>query len=206
MKPLFIVFDGIDGCGKGTQTWKLAEFISSLDKHNHILLTREPYKQREIRKILRHDEKPEDNAEKILNLYVQDRSEHVSELIIPNLKRGVFVISDRYKYSTVCYQAAQGLDKEKLIAMNSGFPVPDIIFVIDASVDVAKERMKKDSGRQSEQKFERDKEFLGRVRKNYLDLKKVLPEENIILIDGNRSIEQVFEQVKKEFLAFSCSC
>jgi len=48
----FVVFEGIDGCGKSTQIWKLAKYLSELSKYNHVLVTRNPYKLREIREIL----------------------------------------------------------------------------------------------------------------------------------------------------------
>lgn len=203
-KGLFIVFDGPDGSGKSSQIWKLAKFISSLDKHNHLLLTREPYKTREIRQILMLDEPAEHKSEKLTELFVNDRKEHVSEFITPNLEKGIHVISDRYKYSTICYQAAQGQDICKLIEMHKEMIVPDMIFIIDIPVETAVERMKKDNIRKVEQKFEKDAKFMEKVRQNYLNLKKLFPEEKIIFIDGNKPIDEVFSSVKEAFIKNSC--
>lgn len=194
MKPLFIVFEGIDGCGKSTQIWEIAKFLSSLNKYNHVLVTREPYKEKEIRKILREDVRAEEKAEKLAELFVKDRKEHISDLILPNLKEGVFVISDRYKYATICYQSAQGQDIKKLIDIHKDMLVPDITFIIDVPVEIAIERMKKD--KRDEQKFEKDSIFLEKVRQNYLNLPKLLPEENIIVIDGNRDIEKISSEIQ----------
>lgn len=205
-RGLFIVFEGIDGSGKSAQAFGLVKLISQMDKHNHILLTREPYRTREIRKILMLDENPEEKSEKLAELFVNDRKEHILELIIPNLEKGVFVVSDRYKYSTICYQAAQGLDISKLIEMHLGFLIPDIIFIIDVPVEIAMERMKKDNIRKSEQKFEKNVQFMEKVRQNYLSMKNLLQEEKIIFIDGSKSIEEVFEEVKSKFLALFPHC
>ena len=93
-KGKFIVFEGIDGCGKGTQMLKLANFLFSLNKYNHILITREPYKLREIREILQKDEPAEEKSQELTELFVKDRKEHVDELINPALNKGIIVISD----------------------------------------------------------------------------------------------------------------
>ena len=83
---MFIVFEGIDGCGKSTQIMKLAEFIFNKNKYNNIILTREPYKLREIREILRLNESPEEKAEKLTELFIADRKEHIEEIIKPAIE------------------------------------------------------------------------------------------------------------------------
>src|SRR3989344_4178021 len=193
---MFIVFEGIDGCGKGSQMQKLANYFSTKNKYNHLLVTREPYKIREIREILKLDEPPEAKAEQLTNLFVQDRKEHIQDLIKPALEKNVIVISDRYKYSTIAYQAAQGQDIKKLVEMHKGMPVPDFIFIVDTSVEEAFRRMNKDKKeniRKSEQKFERSREFQEKVRQNYLKMPELLPDEKIIILDGNKTIEEIFE-------------
>ena len=197
---MFIVVEGIDGCGKSTQIFLLAKYLSSLNKYAHILITRNPCKDREIRKILRQDESPEAQAEKLTELFIQDRIEHTNELVLPNLEKNVIVISDRYKYSTICYQAAQGQDIQKLIDLQKSFPLPDFIFVVDVSLDMSFERMNKEKDTRGEQKFEKSREFQEKVRANYLKLPELLPDENIIVIDGSKSVDDVFEQIKKHFV------
>lgn len=196
---MFIVFEGIDGCGKGSQMQKLANYFSTKNKYNHLLVTREPYKAREIREILKLDEPPEAKAEQLTNLFIQDRKEHVQDLIKPALEKNVIVISDRYKYSTIAYQTAQGQDIQKLVEMHKGMPIPDFVFIIDTDLDEAFERMKKDEIRDEEHKFEKSREFQGKVKENFLKLPALLPEENIIILDGNRSIEEIFQEIKKFF-------
>ena len=197
---MFIVFEGIDGCGKSTQIWKLAHYLSNLDKHTHLLITREPYKEKEIRRILRADDNSYGEKEKLTELFVKDRQEHVDELIKPALEKKIIVISDRYKYSTICYQAAQGQDVQKLIEMHKNMPVPDFVFVVDTTSDEAVERMKKDENmRTAAHKFEKNREFQEKVRQNYLKIKEIFPNEKIIILDGNKTIEEIFEEIKKCF-------
>jgi len=195
---MFIVFEGIDGCGKSTQMFKLAEYFYSLSKYCHILITREAYKDRKIREFLKHNES-KDKAEKLTELFIQDREEHISDLILPNLKKDVIVLSDRYKYSTICFQAAEGQDIKKLAEMQKDMPLPDYTFILDIPADAAFQRIctRNNQMKKTEQnKFEENSEFLEKVRQNYLKLPKLLPEENIIIINGAKQIEEIFEEIK----------
>lgn len=192
-KGLFIVFEGIDGSGKSTQIPAIAKYILEKSKYNHVLITREPYKSREIREILRQDSDPYAKARKLAELFVQDRKEHVDEIILPALEKGLYVISDRYKYSTIAYQSAQGIPLEELIEMHKGMPVPDLVLVFDVPVNIAKERMSRDS--RNEHKFESNTEFQEKLRQKYLELPKILPGENIIIINGEKSKECVEKEL-----------
>ena len=58
---------------------------------------------------------------------------------------------------------------------------------------------KKENIRKSEQKFERSQEFQEKVRQNYLKMPELLPDEKIIILDGNKTIEEIFEDVKEHF-------
>lgn len=196
-KGIFIAFEGIDGCGKSTQIRKFVDYLFNKDKHHHIILTREPYKDTNIRKILREDKDPLSKADEIANLYVEDRKKHVEEVIIPNIDRGNIVVSDRYKLSTMTYQAAQGLSMIDLLKRHSGMPVPDATFVVDLSAIECARRMKKDSERDSgkEHKFEANLDFLENVRQNYFKAKELLPDEKIFIIDGDRDVEIISKEI-----------
>ncbi|MEK7143750.1 MAG: hypothetical protein AAB820_00250, partial [Patescibacteria group bacterium] len=116
-KGKFIVLDGIDGCGKGTQVKLLANHLFDGDKKNHIFLTREPYNSEyyaKIRQFLKEGINPKDNAEVLTELFVKDRKVH-AELIGNFLSRGIHVICDRYKYVTLVYQKIQGISFEELL-------------------------------------------------------------------------------------------
>lgn len=201
-KGLFITFEGIDGCGKSTQAKMLSNYILDLDKYNNTLMTRAPYKNADIRKILQQDQDqdPYDKAESLAKLFIEDRRLQVKETINPNLNNGIHVISDRYSFSTFAYQQAQGVPLNKLIALHKGLPIPDIIFLVDVPVSIAMKRMSKDNSRKvKENKFEKNKEFIEKLRKNYLDLIK-LKNHKVVIIDGTKSIQNIFEkQIKPAF-------
>jgi dTMP kinase len=196
---MFIVFEGIDGCGKSTQIIRLANFLFNKNKYGHIVLTREPYKKREIREILKSNNDPYSQNEEITRLFVEDREEHISEIILPSLQKGEIVISDRYKYSTICYQAAQGMDINELIERQKNMPVPDFVFFIDTPSEIAIERMKNDQEKRDDvHKFEKSPEFLEKVRQNYLKMQHLL-KEKFIVIDGRKSKDEIFAEVKRYF-------
>ncbi len=194
-KNLFIVFDGLDGSGKGEMIKRLEKYLSS--KGGKVLVTREPTDGKygkEIRKILREEKDPKAGAEKCLNLFVKDREEHLAKDIEPFLSKDGIVICDRYYYSTIAFQHTQGIDMEKVIAENMAFRTPDIVFILDLPAEVALERI----GKRGEgiEKFEQ-LDFMKELRKNFLKLKDEL-DDNIKIIDSSKSKDKVFEQIKKE--------
>jgi len=198
-RGLFVTFEGIDGCGKSTQVWILAKHIFDLNKYNHVVVTREPWKDVNIRKILKQDDDPYSQAEKLASMYTKDRRNHIQKLIGPKLNKGLHVISDRYSFSTFAYQQAQGIALDKLLEMHKGLPIPDVVFIIDAPVETAMKRMHKDKKRSEEQKFEKNKEFIEKLRNNYLKLKD-LPNHRVIVIDGTKTPNEIFEkQIKPAF-------
>lgn len=195
----FIVLDGIDGCGKGTIMKKIAAFLFDRVKTAHILLTREPYISKyhdEIRRMMKENVNPYENAEIFADLFIKDRKVH-AKWIEKELAAGHHVISDRYKYSTLAYQQTQGILLEKLIKMHEGILVPDLVIIPDVPVEEAIKRATADKNRNFKEVFEKNKNFQEVLRVNYLELVKALPEENIIVLKGESS-DIIFEYAKKE--------
>ncbi len=194
----FIVLDGLDGSGKGTQAKLLANYLFDKDKANHIFLTREPYSRyhREIRNILKHSKDPKENAQLLAKLFVKDRRVH-GGFIKRNLAAGHHVVSDRYKYSTLVYQQAQGIPLGKLIAMHKGILVPDLVLIIDIPADVALQRIAKDAGRSHREVFEQ-LDFQKKLRRGFLALPRQLSREKIVIINGNQPADKVFGDIQKE--------
>jgi len=200
MQGKFIVLDGMDGSGKTTQMMKLVEYIFKKDKRNHIVLTREPYSSEfglEIRRLLAESTDPMQNGPRMTELYVNDRKVHVEKIITPSLAKGMQVLCDRYKYSTLAYQQTQGIALQKLMEMHKEMPIPDLAFIFELPAQIAVERLSNDGIRKRKEVFE-TLEFQEKLRHNYLALKKQLPNENIVIIDANKSVNEMFEQIKKE--------
>ena len=192
----FIVFEGIDGCGKSTQILNTVNHIVNENKYNHVVITREPYQKREIREILRNDSDAYSQADKLTDLFVRDRKEHIQDVISPALEKGIDVISDRFKLSTIVYQSIQGMNTDELIKMHLNMPIPDLTLVFDVPASVAVERMRKEN-RDNKHKFEADQEFLEKLRQKYLEMPKLLPEEKIIIIDATKPIEEIKQEILK---------
>lgn len=200
-KGLFIAFEGIDGCGKSTQIRNLVEHIFNKSKYHHVVLTRNPYKNVNIREILHQDSDPHSQAEKLADLFISDRKQMAEDIVLPNLQKGCFVVTDRYKLSTISYQAAQGLDMQALIDKQDALPKPDLTFVIDVSAEEAMNRMKKEdiNVRGKEHKFEAHLEFIKQLRENYHKIPGLLKNEKIFIINGERKPEEIAEEIKAIF-------
>lgn len=208
MANMFIVLEGIDGCGKGEQIKRLHNYFVDADKRNVILTTRESTYGKygmEIRRMLREEKDPYQNAKLMLELHTKDRDEHLKTLILPFLSRKTgeinhIVICDRYYHSTYAFQQAQGNSFEDIDSLQKKFQKPTITFILDLEPKTALERIS--NGRDGAEKFEK-LEFMNTLRQNYLRLKEQL-HEKIYVINAEKSKEEVFNQIiavlKKEKL------
>ncbi len=178
---IFIVLEGIDGCGKSEQAKLLNDWL--LAEGHDILLTAEPTRNR-IGKFIREvlSGKEDVDPKTLSLLFTADRVEHLNE-INSALDGGRSVISERYYYSTVAYQAAQNVNSDWLLELNSFAREPDLALLIDAEPEISAKRTT------TEEIFE-NAEFLRKVRANYLKF------DGLTKIDGNRSIEDIFNDVK----------
>ncbi len=186
----FFVLEGLDGSGQSTQAELLKSFLE--EKGFTVILTKEPTIEseagRKIRRILKKEISV--GSEDLQILFVQDRKKHLENLVIPSLKDGKIVISDRYFFSTIAFGGID-LDMEKLISLNQDFLYPDITFFLDVPAEVCIERIGQRGGKFEH--FER-LEKLEKVRKNYYLLWKRFRE--FFRINGESSPEKVFSEVE----------
>ena len=116
-KPLFISFEGIDGCGKSTQVKILLERLDQAGIDS--TLVREPggtHISEEIREVLltNRDDTMADRTESLL--MTASRAQLTHDIIIPSQEKGKFVIADRFADSTLAYQGGgRGLNLDWLI-------------------------------------------------------------------------------------------
>ena len=109
-RGLLIAFDGIDGASKTTQVALLADFLAS---KGETIRSKEPTDGKWgqiIRNAAANGRLP---LEEELRVLIEDRKEHVRDLILPALSKGKAVILDRYFYSTIAYQGSRGVAQMK---------------------------------------------------------------------------------------------
>jgi dTMP kinase len=204
-KKRFIVFEGIDGSGKDTQFYLFTKYLREKNKHLGLLLTREPTKITESgKKISLLLKKNQISKEDALKYFIQDRIEH-SKIIRENLKY-FYVLSTRFYLSTFLYQFAQGISFEEIFKLHKfddkeGVIIPDIIFYLKIDLETALSRIK--SRGEDIEVFE-NKQFINNILKSEdLVLKKLQDKfKNIIIIDGNKTPEEVHLDVIKHFKKF----
>lgn len=188
-KGRFIVFEGIDGCGKSTQVEKLNNFFKK--KGIKSVKTREHQRKGVglfIEDVLNKKKTIDHLALEIC--FVADRCDHTANFIKPELKKDKIVICDRYYWSTVAYSSNNC--REWMLTLNKKIGIkPDLVIFIDTSPKIAIERIGK--GRNSKTIFEKQKS-LERIRKNYLWLVKNDKIKSIV-IDGNLKVEEIHEQI-----------
>jgi len=187
----FIVVEGLDGSGQSTQVKQIEQFLTN--KGFTVYVTKEPTVKseagRKIREILDMKEKIDPGA--LQALFVQDRKEHLDKWIIPVLEEGIIVISDRYFFSTFAYGVSDGLNLEELIKMNNNFLIPDMTFLLKVNPKICMNRIQTRGIPQT--LFEKEQK-LAKVWETYARMSERFP--NVYLIDGEKSIEEVFIQIK----------
>ena len=177
-KPFFIVFEGIEGCGKSFQSKKL---LKNLKKKNiPALLTREPggTKSAElIRNLILKDYFNKDSKEKFDKytdtlLYLAARNEHIKNKIKPSLKKKQVVICDRFTDSTLAYQVygkkvnmnfINNIHKQILSGLK-----PNITFILKVSPSASRKRLKM---RRTKNRYDNfDQSFYTKAQKSFLKI------------------------------------
>ena len=192
---LFVAFEGIDGAGLTTHARLTEKFLES--RGFRVVLTKEPTDGLIgglIRACLRGEWRTDPMTLQLL--FAADRCHHVNTVILPALRAGRAVVTDRYVFSSLAYGSLD-LDYEWLKVVNSKFPLPDVTFVLDIDPSVAMERIRGD--RFAVELFE-EVEKLERVRSAYLRIAREFSNVYIVKTDDEvgevqREIEVLLEEV-----------
>jgi len=187
MIGVLVNLEGIDGCGKSTQSKLLLEKLEG--EGEKVIILKEPTKRPHGQKLwdVLHGKRKATNEE-ILELFVLDRIQHVEEKIQPALDDGTVILMDRYYYSSMAYQVAGGIDVEEIREKHVFAPKPDVVLIFDLPVSIALERVK---GHSNADEFEKE-EHLEKVREAYLDLGN---DPLVRIVDATGTPEEIFENV-----------
>ncbi len=182
----FIVFEGMDGCGKGTQAGMLKKELES--KGIPVVLTAEPSYSHSIGKLIRSwlrreiDEEWDPRVQTLI--YAADRYFH-NRLIRQWLSEGMVVISERYFPSTYAYQHfLGGVDRGWIDAIHDSVIRPDAIIYLRITPEESLRR----KGRE---RFERI-ELQTRIFEAYEQMAR---EWEFMVVDGMRDAGAVHEDV-----------
>jgi dTMP kinase len=204
MSGCFIVFDGIDGCGKSTQ---IERAVKRLERDGcMVVVTREPGGTaiaEKIREIILSPEQVEMYAECELLLYGAARAQHVREKIIPSLKKGAVVLCDRFDLATFAYQGfGRSLSMpllEKINTIATGGLAPDLTFVFDIDVSTAMQRLSTMNKNRDRMENE-DGAFFGRVANGYRTLAAQNP-RTVVLLDATEAIDELEDTVYQRIVS-----
>lgn len=180
-----IVFEGLDGSGKSTQLRLAAESLR--ERGFEVVETREPTDGpwgRRIREMARSGERVAPETE--LEWFVEDRREHMRDVVEPALAAGRLVLSDRSYISTVAYQGARGLDPVKILAdCEAEFVRPDLILVFEIEAAAGLARVA-ERGATVEPVFE-EQAFQERVAEVFASLEI----DELVRIDAARPVDDI---------------
>lgn len=190
-KGYFIVFDGIDGCGKSTQLERAAEALQEMGLQ--VVTLREPTDSRWGREIRQRKMSGGErlSPEQELQYFIEDRKENIENHIKPALAEHAVVLQDRYFYSTVAYQGARGFDARALMELHESFIItPDLTCIFDIKPAESLRRIR-NSGSRAPDHFEKA-EYLGRVKAIYDTFRA----PHIVHVNADRSIDVIHSEIK----------
>jgi dTMP kinase len=205
-RGLFITLEGLDGSGKTTQIKRLAAWMQK--RGIATVVTRQPGGTAtgdRIRALLLDSGSTPLAPMTEMALMFADRAQAIAEVIEPALASGRVVLCDRFTDSTEAYQgggrelgSAPVLELHRLICGNLQ---PDLTLLLLppllASLARARRRNEKHAAKtgQDENRFEQEQsEFFRRVWEKYREIARREP-DRVVLIEGNLSIEEAYEQI-----------
>ncbi len=204
----FIIFEGLDGCGKSTQLEKLAALLRA--QGHAVVVTREPggtSTGEKIRNVLLDSSTVGLSPLAELALMFASRAQHIKEIIYPALAAGRIVLCDRFTDSTEAYQGGgRKLGSEPVLELHrilcEGL-TPDLTILMDSDVAASVERARRRNmhkvagraGESDENRFEQEsRAFFGRVHNAYLAIAAREP-QRIVTVNARGSADETHRQI-----------
>ncbi len=206
--PFLIVFEGIDGCGKFTQATLLKQWLEG--KGKKVGNWTEPNGVSLIGKLIRDylNKKTllEVDPHEFQRMFVIDRAQNIFSHLVHNEGGHDYKVVERFALSTIAFGMLSGRPAEDFIKLHTdilgpSMIWPDLTVILDVSADTAISRInlrRRDGGKAIES-FEK-KKIQEKVRENYLALTKRNDIGKIVVLDGERPPEKIFEDAKREII------
>ena len=195
---MLVTLEGIDLCGKSTQAKLLYVYFKK--KKKKVILVREPggtHISEKIRNILLDKDNHDMRYLTEFLLFSASRHQLVEQVIIPNLKKKLIVICDRYYDSSTAYQGFGGEIDLKMVDKINKFStdnlVPDISFLININYKESlrrKYKIKKVQDRIEQKKLS----YYNKVVKGYLEIASK-NKKRFRVLDGKKSIEELHQEI-----------
>jgi dTMP kinase len=206
MRGKFITFEGLDGCGKSTQLEKLASVLRA-DRID-VLTTREPGGTEigeRIRSVLLDSRTAGLDPMAEMALMFASRAQQISQIILPALENGTWVLCDRFTDSTEAYQGGgRQLGSDAVLQLHRVLCRglwPDLTILMDSDVDHSVKRARRrnkvavDGAQPDENRFEKEShEFFTRVQQAFRAIAKREP-QRVAMIDARRPAEIVHPEI-----------
>jgi dTMP kinase len=208
----FIVLDGPDGSGKGTQLTRIADWLRT-EARLECVLAKDPggtpIGDRIRHVLLDFDLSAMDPTCEAL-LFMASRAQLVAELVRPALAAGKVVLGDRFISATCCYQVAAGYPRERVLELGRmavGDTWPHLTILLDLPPEIGFERTGRKprassragsagqlnmfDGARADAIERRPLDYHRRVRELFLELPVVYPTP-VEIVDATRSADEVF--------------
>lgn len=202
----YYLVEGYGGCGKTTFVRLLEKYFVS--KKEKVLVTHEPGGTSElgsqIRSWLLTNKKLPQTPITQLFLFLADRSFHMDQIVRPAIQTSHTVIQDRGFLSSIVYQGAEyGLGTDLVYNMHSDTalfsPLPNKVLLIDSDPSLCFERLKRRDNENPHNYNRIDLNKLIKRRQLYIDCaKKYIPEDKLIIVDNNSTIDNAFNYIISE--------
>lgn len=192
-----IVFEGIDGSGKTTQSKILVDCLNI--KNKEIAIWTKNQTEGSVGELIQSvlDEEKKLDSLALRVCFVADRVDQTNTLIKPAIEKGKIVVSDRYSWSTAAYGYILGIETMELILeldKKLGNLEPDLSILVDIDPKIAIERI--NSRGKKLDIFEKQEKF-EKVREAYFILAN-RHKEKLIIVDGNNSIDDIHQTIINE--------
>ncbi len=202
---LYIALEGTEASGKTTQVQKLKEYFES--KGREVVVTREPRKEGLIGDIVHQVLNGELKMDSLAfqYLFTTDRVLNHREVIVPALKEGKMVISDRSFWSALVYGVLDKLEGEykkesidqllvaqSVLSFYHQFIVPDLTVFLRIPLDISLKRLQNE--RKQDKEIYEDKEKIEKIISGYEFVFGNF-ENDVTIIDGSKDMESVTSEI-----------
>lgn len=206
LRGKLIVIEGADGVGRSTQLWLVKQW---LETKGHAVLATRMTRSALAGKGLRQAKKGTTLGRVTMALfYATDFADRLEHEVIPALKAGFVVLTDRYIYTLIARALVRGIDSNWIREVYGFALKPDRVFYLRAGVDdlVTRVLQKGDfdyweSGMDlhlGDDMYESFAEYQNRMIAQF---DKMIEDYGFTVIDARRPIDAVFASLRREMLA-----